>query len=75
MYNVYLVQVTDTWCVYRDNPNFQVYKFYRQGNQFHELCMKEEGHCKGILEETPAVLDFKPTPTESERKKKAKVEL
>ena len=37
---------------------FQAYEAYREGELFAMLCLERD--CKGVLENTPEILDFRP---------------
>jgi len=44
--------------LFEDYEEDEVYKFYRSGKLFSELCLKN--HCKGELSATPDPVDIKP---------------
>lgn len=44
--------------LFEDIDEDEAYQFYRSGNLFAELCLKN--HCKGELSDTPKPVDIKP---------------
>jgi len=51
--------------LFEDLDEDEAYQFYRSGNLFSELCLKN--HCKGELTETPKPVDIKPAELSSSK--------